>query len=414
VQVVVLTAAASARRDSTVLAGAVPVVVEPLPAAAIRGSRGMRPALLTMVLGLAGCSWSTPPAPGFVEIAANDSHACGRTAQGQVWCWGRSSAGQLGEQPRRRFLALLDLPVSRPVLVGGLGRVSQLSLGLSSSCALLADGTVRCWGRGACDEDGEYRCSTPTAVAGLTDAVQIAGATMGCAVHRTGRVSCWNLLDARSTLTPVPDLDRVVEVAASDRARCARTDDGSVRCWGATDHGRLGDGSSTSANNRPNAPEQATPTRVAALPPATQIRVGSHSSCALSNDGGVLCWGNNERGSLGNGRFGGEQPLPAPVVGISDAVEIAIESHGCARLRDGTVRCWGWNAFGQLGDGAPSDTRLTPVAVHGLTGALEIEVGLGFSCARTAAGVFCWGRNNNGQLGDGTSADRSRLGPMVR
>ena len=55
--------------------------------------------------------------------------------------------------------------------------------------------------------------------------------------------------------------------------------------------------------------------------------------------------------------------VPAPVVGIDDAVHVACGStHSCALLEDGSVRCWGSNASEQLGVPDIAQGR-TPVVV---------------------------------------------------
>ena len=64
------------------------------------------------------------------------------------------------------------------------------------------------------------------------------------------------------------------------------------------------------------------------------------------------------------------RPDPAPVVGLSNVLEVAMGSglqHGLARLVDGTVWGWGDNRSGQLGNGTTSTQPVTtPVQVTGL------------------------------------------------
>jgi hypothetical protein len=55
----------------------------------------------------------------------------------------------------------------------------------------------------------------------------------------------------------------------------------------------------------------------------------------------VVCWGENDAGSLGDGTTE-DRLAPVAVPGIDDAVEIAAATDStCARRRAGRVTCWG-------------------------------------------------------------------------
>jgi alpha-tubulin suppressor-like RCC1 family protein len=87
----------------------------------------------------------------------------------------------------------------------------------------------------------------------------------------------------------------------------------------------------------------------------------------------------------------------------SGVIAIAMRgSHACAQTTGGGLMCWGHNGSGQLGDGTTTN-RLTAVGVSGLSaGVNAIAAGQGFTCAlTTSGGVKCWGSHQNGQLGIG-------------
>ena len=141
------------------------------------------------------------------------------------------------------------------------------------------------------------------------------------------------------------------------------------------------------------------------MPPITAITAGSYHACAITSGGGLMCWGANYSGQLGDGSTT-DRLAAVPVVGLASGVAAlaAGEGHTCAVMSTGAVKCWGSNEAGQLGDGSMTQS-LTPVDVVGLpTGVRAIAAGWGgHTCAITAeGGVKCWGNNGAGQLGDGT------------
>ena len=149
---------------------------------------------------------------------------------------------------------------------------------------------------------------------------------------------------------------------------------------------------------------------------STPVAVGNTSSCAITVQGAVQCWGDNRGGQLGTGSDNNTDG-PLIVTGIdglaatSTATSIAVgEDFACAVMLDQTVECWGSGAAGSLGDGTRTD-QYTPVHVSGFDGltpetsVVSVVAGEQHACALTSIGtVWCWGYGFNGQMGDGAQA----------
>ncbi len=142
----------------------------------------------------------------------------------------------------------------------------------------------------------------------------------------------WETAQGRTTPAPVRGLTNADQLVSGFSHECALTTEGRVRCWGSNSYGQLGAGTAYV----PHLAETVEP-----LPHATRVALGDLHACALTDDGGlVYCWGDNDRGQLGDRPRGPQAPAPVP--GIRDAVDVACGfMFSCARLRGGAVRCWG-------------------------------------------------------------------------
>ncbi len=336
------------------------------------------PATLTSTAVEANASSSSTP-----MLAAGNHHTCALLSDGTVRCWGLTSRGRLGDPTATGTVSI------QPVQVQGLNDVVQISAGGEHTCAVRADGTAWCWGNG---EDGQLGN----------------GGTSDSSVP--------------AKVVFPPGGPAIVQVSVGDQHTCAVDTDGGAWCWGSNFVRQLGDGTNT---------RRLVPVRVLAsgtaestpveLTTVRSISAGTTHTCALDAGGFAWCWGDNTVGRLGDGTTtaranpvqvltagstgGTNGQTPVPLGGLKQ-VEAGGE-HACALLTAGTVRCWGRNLEEQLGDGTTTE-RSNPVAVSGLTGVSRIDAGFRHTCGILTGGTaHCWGRNPNGELGDGTTTGRS-------
>jgi len=177
---------------------------------------------------------------------------------------------------------------------------------------------------------------------------------------------------------------------------CALTLEGDVRCWGENQYRQLGDGTTV---------DRAEPVVVPVVS-AIDLAVGGHHTCVALAGGSVWCWGRNGDGQLGDGQACGIVCDPVEVSGISNAVGVtAGMAHSCALLANDAITCWGNNDHGQLGLGTfVGQDQFEPVPVAMPDAAVDVVAGDWHTCGLLANGtVKCWGENMVGQVGDGLS-----------
>jgi cysteine-rich repeat protein len=375
-----------------------------------------------------------------LKLAAGDGHTCALCNGGYVRCWGENGSGELG-LGHTTFVGDRH-PFQITDASGGPGMVDlegaaaiDIDAGHGFTCALLDDGAVRCWGRNDAGQLGlQHTTAMPTEVGGKVDlggaaAIAIsAGLSNACAVLTEGSVRCWGdnvygalgLGNTDPVLIGTAGLETTASaVAASTESACALVSGDGVRCWGDNSLGELGLGNTATFPGSHMVPPSSygnVVLNLGAVP--TSITVGSAYACAGLRDGQAECWGANNVGQLGLGHtvnigdnevpaFTGVVNIPTPVISIAASIQFTCALSGNAR----GLRCWGNNQKGQLGQGDTMRRGNTATTIPSLIPAIRFPAGLGptamalgtsYTCAQLSDGsVRCWGANNRGQLGLG-------------
>jgi alpha-tubulin suppressor-like RCC1 family protein len=347
-----------------------------------------------------------------VGISAGAFHACTLLNDGTVKCWGLNTKGQLGQDntqsigygpPCTTCTLMRNL---EPVNLGTGMKALKVVAGSTNTCALLHDGTVKCWGENASGVLGQDN---------TTDA--------GCGV--IGTCTLMADLPAISTFgaTGMKAID--LELGLGNTA-CVILSNGTLTCWGSNSTGQLGLSPGSTTNAGCGAGGGCTPMSgldsvdLGGSPPK-KVSIGSAHACAVRADGYATCWGEGANGRLGInsttdvGCGGGAGCAAAnSVLAIGNSFKgIATGSgHSCGLLADGKVYCWGKNNLGQLGRdnttevGNGTDTAMAVLASGGgivFTGSAKVkQIGANgdTSCALLDSGeIQCWGDNTAGQLG---------------
>lgn len=393
-------------------------------------------------------------------VTAGGGHTCALLTAGKVKCWGKNEHGELGlgdTAPRGALPE--DMGANLPAV--DLGEPAVLiTAGLCHTCALLESGAVKCWG---CNDRGqlglgdkEPRGVAPSELGAALLAVDlggpaaktvVAGVDHTCALLSDGSVKCWGHNEHgelgigdnvdRGTkegqmgeALPAVDLGSGAEVTAlalGNQHTCALLSTGKVKCWGQNHVGQLGLGDSADRGKSTGQMGDALPAIDLGLEAeVVTLASGYHFNCAILLSGKTKCWGRNAFGQLGIGKVddrgnsADEMGDALPVIDLGTdkiAVQLAAgDTFACALLNDESLKCWGGATFGQLGLGDIASRGDGPNEMGDNLPALALGTGkvpagvtadLARACAVLAdKSAKCWGANPMGALGIGAAGPR--------
>ena len=396
-------------------------------------------------------------------ISAGSDFVCAILSDGSVKCWGNNSFGQLGIGSTATQgdgagemgdnLARVDLGPGRTAVA--------ISAGLAHACAILDNGSVKCWGQNDSnfaqlglgdfnnrgDSPGEMGTNLPAVDLGpgRTATAIAAGSTHTCVILDNGTVKCWGRsnrgqlgLDNSNTVggsssqmganLPAVNLGGLTAkaITAGDQHTCAILSDDSLKCWGGNIFGALGIGSTTDTGDTSGEMAALSPVSLPSGRTVRAVIAGGYHTCAVLDNGALACWGYNNNGQLGVGttanRGDGSGEMGANIqfadlgAGRTATAVAAGDGHTCAVLDNAVLKCWGSASFGAIGSGSITTLgdnlgemgdNLSPVELGSGRTVLAVTASGSLACAvLDDETVKCWGNNSTGQLGYGDSVVR--------
>ncbi len=322
---------------------------------------------------------------------------CAIMTDGSLKCWGTNSYGQLGyDDTVNRGGKAGDMPALAAVNLGTGRTAKMVSTGADVTCAILDNGKLKCWGRNTYGQLGYDDTTDRGGNAGDM-------AALGTVFLGAGRTA------------------KAVSIGQSHA--CAILDNGKLKCWGNNSNGQLGYDDTTDRGGNPGDMAALGYVALGAGRTAVSVSTGLSVTCVVLDNGKLKCWGYNGYGQLGiddiidrGGNPGDMAALSTINLGAGRTAH-AVDTDGlstCAILDTKQLKCWGVNDSGELGYGDLVDRGGNPGDMAALA---PINLGVG----RTAVALSlsdhtcvvldnkslkCWGANDAGKLGQDDTVDR--------
>lgn len=378
------------------------------------------------------------------QVASSYYHSCARFDDGSARCWGLWGAlgngeivNDVGDDELPSAVGAVTVSTDPDVTV------VQVATGVWSSCALLSNQDVKCWGANNAGQLGQGTASElhdPAEIASIAvgndadDAIEqlVSGQNHVCVRLASGRVRCWGLNhrgqlgqgrvdnigddELPSSLPAISGSSEpgvtVTQLSAGAFYTCAILSNATIKCWGDNDSQQLGYGNTTVVGDD-ELPSTLPDVRVSndSTVVPVQIVTGYAHTCVLLSDASVKCWGRASEDYPSPPSVQTPADLPPQLIAPSGTHVVSLAAgyfHTCALLSDRSVKCWGNGGYGQLGYGEPKHLNL---AEAGLVSVLdsdeawvtELSAGAFHTCARLSDGhAKCWGWNVHGILGQGS------------
>jgi hypothetical protein len=327
-----------------------------------------------------------------IAVTTGELHACAILDDHNIKCWGHGYYGQLGYGDMRdRGGAPSDMGAALPIVDLGTGRTATaITAGRYATCAILNDGSLKCWGWGGLngqpskgdigDEPGEMGDHLAPLDFGGRKALHVAiGENLACASTDDDTIWCWG--GGAPTATP-----QLLELGSPPKKVKALSGSGGG-VFALYDDGTVGP-------------------LIGAQDGVADLTGDSHKAVAIAGAVGATTCAVLDNGTTACIEGGMPQLMDVP----SNAIALGVEFFGdlCALLSDGSVQC--------LGHGCDRSVPMPPywwcsdgggAIALGQSAVSITSGGQYFACALLVdGGIKCWG-------GDPTMPPREWFGSEI-
>jgi alpha-tubulin suppressor-like RCC1 family protein len=261
-------------------------------------------------------------------ISAGQSHALAVTEAGDLYVWGGNELGQVGNGKANIGGGNANAENIQATPVKIMSGVKMADAGMENTAAVTESGDLFVWGFNDYGQvgNGEYRKDANGGNIGVTKPLKI--------------------------------MEGVKAISMGYHCAAALKENGELYMWGNNEYGLLGDGTKGDGNYE---------TMDAIVPAPVKVEVPFSTAApgpvnaAIDKDGNLLLWGINEYGSIGNGAHGDgdtmtlDAVVAAPYQAMADVAAASAYTQTLAVTKNGELYAWGNNELGQLGNGKKGD-----------------------------------------------------------
>jgi alpha-tubulin suppressor-like RCC1 family protein len=277
------------------------------------------------------------------------SHMCALDADGQAWCWGSNSEGQLGDGTTGGA----DVRAT-PVRVAGEHRFRSLTGAYGTSYGVTVEDTAWCWGSnssiyqsGIFGDGSRTGSPVPVQAAGgmALRSLDMGRRGMVCGITPANDGYCWGSgvlgdgASLRSSDSPVlvSGGHAWQEISAGNGDACGITLQGATLCW-------TGGPNALARMGIEGAGPFLAPTPVSIVPSLASVGLGWFWQCGLVSAGSsAACWGASP--------FDGDASAPGPYSPVAHTLHRVVTEGETGVALDATGTVWAWGSLPNCFDG---------------------------------------------------------------